>query len=406
MNNQKTENIGRIIAEKRKLAGMTQEALASKLNITPQAISKWENGVGLPDLTLVPQIASALGISLSELFGAEESRQAPVPREYMGLSLISTNGKRAVYSSKSVLSVRAGDVTFTDGSSADILTNTVINCGSGEIRIFDLYDIIPDTSIGGYERDTMTKLFGVTHSLEISNSTMCNIEIIRGNDGETKITAEGSKLFLERLDIAESNGLLVVNAQQYTNNSSETENRITIAVGYESGKFFGAKISGCGAVKSVQSFDRAELTVNGSGGINARNIGDCKVTIAGSGQIATEDVSESLDVTISGSGAVACANVHNLTARISGSGDLAAMRLDGFLNAKISGCGNIACTGGEVESFNAAISGMGDLACERLTVRDADISIRGSGNISIGRIIGKSVEKLSRASTLTVGKRG
>ena len=45
MSGYRAENIGRIIAEKRKEAGMTQEQLAQKLMITPQAVSKWENGV-------------------------------------------------------------------------------------------------------------------------------------------------------------------------------------------------------------------------------------------------------------------------------------------------------------------------------------------------------------------------
>ena len=39
------ENFGNIVFEARRRAGMTQEAFANKLGITPQAISKWENGV-------------------------------------------------------------------------------------------------------------------------------------------------------------------------------------------------------------------------------------------------------------------------------------------------------------------------------------------------------------------------
>ncbi len=58
----------------RKLRGMTQEALAGRLNVTPQAVSKWEKG-GYPDGELLPQIARALNISLDVLFGlkGEES---------------------------------------------------------------------------------------------------------------------------------------------------------------------------------------------------------------------------------------------------------------------------------------------------------------------------------------------
>ncbi len=406
MSNHKAENIGRIIAEKRKAVGMTQDALASRLHITPQAISKWENGVGLPDLTLVPQIAAALEISVAELFGENERPKGDIPQEYMGMKFVCSNGKYAVYSNKTVEQLQDDTVCFADGSSADMLTETVVNCGAGEIRIFDLHDIIPAVLDGGYERDAIAKSFGATHSLNIINSAACQIEVIRGNDDETIVTAEGSNRFLDRLLLSESNGLLTVNAQQCSNHGTETGNRITIAVGYDRGKAFGASINGCGEIKAQQSFDHAELVISGSGNINVRDLGACDIRISGSGNVATEDVTDSLSVAISGSGDVACAHVRNVTVRIAGSGDLATMQMDGFLNAKISGSGDIACSGGEMHSLNVGISGSGELACGNLTVQEADISIRGSGSVTIGRIIGKSVEKLSKNSTLNVGKRG
>ncbi len=52
----------------RKLRGLTQEALASRLNVTPQAVSKWEKG-GYPDGELLPEIARVLEVSLDVLFG-------------------------------------------------------------------------------------------------------------------------------------------------------------------------------------------------------------------------------------------------------------------------------------------------------------------------------------------------
>ena len=65
------ENFGMIILEARRRAGMTQEAFAGKLGITPQAVSKWENGLGYPDVTLFPEIAEILNIPIGSLFGIE-----------------------------------------------------------------------------------------------------------------------------------------------------------------------------------------------------------------------------------------------------------------------------------------------------------------------------------------------
>ena len=45
---------------------ITQEKLAAYLNISYQAISKWENGIALPDITLVPKISNFFGISADE----------------------------------------------------------------------------------------------------------------------------------------------------------------------------------------------------------------------------------------------------------------------------------------------------------------------------------------------------
>lgn len=63
-------NIGQNIAKYRKLRRLTQEELGENLGVTNQAVSKWESGSSLPDVTLMPMIADTLGITLDELYGA------------------------------------------------------------------------------------------------------------------------------------------------------------------------------------------------------------------------------------------------------------------------------------------------------------------------------------------------
>ena len=58
----------------RKRKGLTQEALANLLNVTPQAVSKWENG-SYPDGDLLPRIAGVLEVSLDVLFGLKPEEQ-------------------------------------------------------------------------------------------------------------------------------------------------------------------------------------------------------------------------------------------------------------------------------------------------------------------------------------------
>jgi len=61
-------NLGNKIRELRRANNMTQEQLASSLNISAQAVSKWEMGASYPDMTMIPTIASFFKVSLDELF--------------------------------------------------------------------------------------------------------------------------------------------------------------------------------------------------------------------------------------------------------------------------------------------------------------------------------------------------
>ena len=61
-------NIGRTIARERRRAGVTQEALAAHLGVSKAAVSKWELGQSLPDVSLLPRIAAYFSLTLDELF--------------------------------------------------------------------------------------------------------------------------------------------------------------------------------------------------------------------------------------------------------------------------------------------------------------------------------------------------
>ena len=66
------EKIGKFIANLRKEKNMTQQELAKKLGVTDRAISKWENGRGLPDYSLLQDLCDTLSISINELFSGEK----------------------------------------------------------------------------------------------------------------------------------------------------------------------------------------------------------------------------------------------------------------------------------------------------------------------------------------------
>ncbi|MDR0917302.1 MAG: helix-turn-helix domain-containing protein [Oscillospiraceae bacterium] len=64
-------DIGNIIKKLRRERGYTQDELAARLNVTPQAVSKWESGGGLPDISQIMPLANVFGVSTDVLFGAD-----------------------------------------------------------------------------------------------------------------------------------------------------------------------------------------------------------------------------------------------------------------------------------------------------------------------------------------------
>ena len=67
------KEIGRFICSLRKDKGLTQSALAELLNISNRTVSKWETGDGMPDISLLPDIAKVLGVTTDELLAGKKS---------------------------------------------------------------------------------------------------------------------------------------------------------------------------------------------------------------------------------------------------------------------------------------------------------------------------------------------
>lgn len=66
-----SKKIGSLIYQLRKDKSMTQKQIADKLNISDKAISKWERGQGLPDISLLGELSKVLDISVEQLLSGE-----------------------------------------------------------------------------------------------------------------------------------------------------------------------------------------------------------------------------------------------------------------------------------------------------------------------------------------------
>lgn len=80
------KTLGERIAYFRRQRGLTQELLAEKCSVTPQAVSKWENDLSAPDISLLVPLADLFGISADELLGREVRKTEAVDPANIDLS--------------------------------------------------------------------------------------------------------------------------------------------------------------------------------------------------------------------------------------------------------------------------------------------------------------------------------
>lgn len=95
------ETFGQRFQRLRKNAGLTQEEVATKLNITAQAVSKWENDVSSPDISALVEISDILGVTLNELLGNQaetallpEQQRKSIDNMFFRIKVLSKEGDK------------------------------------------------------------------------------------------------------------------------------------------------------------------------------------------------------------------------------------------------------------------------------------------------------------------------
>lgn len=96
------ETIGSRIAKFRKARNMTQEDLANVMGITAQAVSKWENDLSCPDISILSKLCRTLGVTTDELLEGKrddvmlvpESQRKPLEQMIMHIKVNSSEGDK------------------------------------------------------------------------------------------------------------------------------------------------------------------------------------------------------------------------------------------------------------------------------------------------------------------------
>ena len=175
------EKIGKFIKDLRKKNNLTQKDLANKYNITYQAVSKWENGKNMPDISLLKQMSKDFNISLEELFEGEVKKNKPNKKYILvillvisiliGITMLLLHKESDDFNFKTISTTCdnfniSGSISYNDSKSAIYITN-IKYCGGEdsnlykyiECTLYESYsDIEKKISSYNYNSDKLTLL--------------------------------------------------------------------------------------------------------------------------------------------------------------------------------------------------------------------------------------------------------
>ena len=160
MTDLKELTLGRRIQTLRKQQGLTQEALAERMGVSPQAVSKWENDQSCPDVMSLPRLAQYLDVSTDLLLTGADAAAAPSapgkkPEELIvRMAILTEEGAR--------ICINLPFVVFRLGALYGMLSITYSPTDGGE----DM-DISAMTRLHGLDVRTITRMIesGVTGKL-------------------------------------------------------------------------------------------------------------------------------------------------------------------------------------------------------------------------------------------------
>lgn len=426
------DGFGKRIEILRKSRGLTQEELATRLGITSQAVSKWENDASYPDISLLPAICTILGTTLDDLFGKvkddsnDKDAETKFPATYNGMKLVLAFKDIACYSDKEVESTDETNVAFKDGSMAELANKRIVNKGKGEIKLFTFKNKnasnttnIINTMNTPDENYDMPKTnarhidyeFGKISDLDF-NIRHCKFTAEKSNTDKTTVIIDGEPEFVQSIKTEYNGNKLSIKFESSIFDSFKffkfinwQNNRIEVKLAYDETNDLNASIHGNGDASVNVDFRNSNIAIHGSGNMNLQTFSSAKMAIHGSGNINAKAI-KNAETAIHGSGNIKigeCATVHT---SIHGSGNVKIEKANESVSVAIHGSGNITIGDSEIKSCEFKIFGGGNIDASSVTTDKAKINTNGGGRITIGRVRHESTEQVNGGGKINILNRG
>ena len=304
----KEYSFGATISALRKEKGLTQEELANRLNVTAQAVSKWEVGNSCPDISALPIIATIFEVSVDYLLGREE-RQT--------ISQTAKEEKKA----------------FEKEHEFEKLESVCLNILFGKFEILPTKESITRVKVWGddefHESNNMSvkdETLYITSDYQNRNYTNNKqnkaIIFLPTESGQTlDVKIKGSGIAISKIPFFEQGGFDIAGSGVIELENFTYCNATITGSGVIKGNdsvVLDATVTGSGRIEWVQS-ELCNLQVSGSGSIEISDTERCVAKVSGSGNIKGK-TAENLQATVSGSGMIRWESVNDYKSKISGSG--------------------------------------------------------------------------------------
>ena len=158
------EKIGKFIKDLRIKNNLTQKEFADKYNVTYQAVSKWENGKNMPDLSLLKEICKDFDVSLDDLINGKKSVKKSYKKYIIigiigiviVLFLVIKNNNNGDFNFKTITSSCdafniSGSIAYNDKKSAIYITN-IKYCGGDDTKDYEIIECTFYESHGDIEK--------------------------------------------------------------------------------------------------------------------------------------------------------------------------------------------------------------------------------------------------------------